>query len=186
VRRSPGFPRAALAALATLTLLAPAGCASSKPKGPPKPDLRPSRSAADIRHPVIAVRKIARESGETVGYLKVNEDPGDARFKKPVRVYWVHDSFFKVLGFYTEQGETFRSTRDGAFDRVGQFDVDDAKRILLRLDPEQKLQLLMMDNPRTLQSERDAEEKAKAEAAAAAKKKEGEGGKPAEGEKPAE
>ena len=132
-----------------------------------KPDLPKRLEEPEQPRPVIAVRKIAFDDGQVVGYLKVHEDL-DAPVGRGARVYWVHDSYFKVLGFYTERGDTYRANRDGGFSHVGTYDVDDGKRILLRAPRDVKLQLLSFDAPRTLDG--DAE-KARESAEAAAKAK---------------
>lgn len=156
-----------------------AGCRAARPPGERPPEL--PKASQKVTSPVIAVRKIAFESGQTLGYLKVHEDI-DAKRNKPVQVYWVHDSYFKVLGFYTDTGETYQVLKDGGFRSLGLHDVDDAKRILLRTPRDVKIQLIAMDDPRTLES--DAETLAQAKAAADAAKAKAaapEGGAPADG-----
>lgn len=170
-------PCAALALSAIAILVTTGGCAADRPRGERAPDLR--RGDAESSN-IVAVRKIAFESGQTLGYLKVHEEDGGPKVKGKVRVSWVHDTYFNVLGFYTDTGETYRAQKDGGFAFLGIHDMDAAKRILLRAPEDVKLQLLAMDSPRTLESDAEAVAQAKA-AADAAKAKSGEAGAPAEG-----
>jgi hypothetical protein len=184
--------RAARLALA-VAASALAGCAgpSRHPDAVSKPeiDLRPG-FAQGGDPAVVAVRKILGAEGKLLGYLRVREGPGESRtrgypkpiVRKPVRVYWVYDKFWKQKGFYTEQGDTFLLLRDGELEPLGIHDVDDAKLILLDIYDRQKIELAMIDPPRTLESEAERE-RAEREAKAAAAKKAAEGG--AEGGAPA-
>jgi hypothetical protein len=138
------------------------GCSSAQPRGEPRPNLFPKATESELRSPVVAVRKIADERGAVLGYLKVKEDV--APKKRSVRLFWVHDTYFKVLGFYTESGETYRVTREQELEPLGTLHVDAAKRVLLRLKADMPIQLLDMDAPRTIESD---VEKAQAAAAAA-------------------
>ena len=158
------------AALALAVASSAPGCAE-RPRTEQRPDLPKIRDEPEPPRPVIAVRKIiAFPSGEVLGYLKVHEDNEPVLHRDAVHVFWVYDAYFKVLGFYTERGATFRVLKSGEFQELGNHDVDDSKRILLGKPREYQLELAPMDAPRTLEADAEAARQ-KAAAAAAAKDK---------------
>ncbi len=119
---------------------------------------KPERSVAPAPlepYPVIAVRKIAIAK-EHRGYLKVHEDVYDgAPVTPPLITYWIYDRYFKVLGFYTEEGSTYRFDdrrgREGDLVALGRRKPHIAIRILLgyeALDEKAEVLLLPMDKPR--------------------------------------
>lgn len=177
-----------LCAALAATLLS--GCANEKKadvQQRPEIDLRPG-FAQGGDPTVVAVRRITTIEGTLVGYLKVRETPGETRtkgdpkpiVKKPFRINWVYDPYWKPRGFYTDEGGTFILDREGEIQERGRHNVDDAKTIILGHKERMRLELRPIEAPRTLDGDRarEAEEKVAREAAAklAADKASGEGG----------
>lgn len=156
---SAALVAATLAVAALVPALTTTGC-SSQPKQPAKAPPETVRKGPPVRpepfdpFPVVAVNKIAVGRGH-VGYLKTKEEPPNS--PRPIRTYWVYDSFFEAKGFYTVGGATFRFVDKGDAKDLGHMTADRAMKMLLGVKSDEPVELLPMDRVRSIEPPAPAE-----------------------------
>lgn len=156
--------RVATGALLLLLVVA-AGCEepAARPARPaPAP---PARETATT----IAARRVTFD-GVEAGVVKAKV--GSAQANAPGHedesvTYWVYDVHWAPVGFFTPGGQTFRVARRGSeMKGLGTLPRDVALRVLLGAPKKDSLvDLLPMQEPRTLDGDREAAQEAAAKAA---------------------